>query len=393
MPTRRASADWVSPARVMDSAAVPGRPAEVRAAACPHLWSILTTCSICNSLGQFVAHYAACPIFARPILKLSCRLILRRRCPRGPLAARPSSPGKPSICPPGVGRHLHRLRAAHLVPSRLAVVGRSCRWAATSSPCMAPSSMKRCMAIPFGGRWLDGGDRLSFALALAAIRRLSRQPSDPSPGRATDLPPCRSGIELRHALHVGSDGAIPPPGAAAADDPGRPSDPWPALCHVARHRALPGRDPRRQSRSAAALAGAICLAVALVLIWVMGICHIPLWQYLLLYVYPGLSLTLLRSFAEHRAAVPMCASAPSPWRPIRSWRCSTPSTILARPPSRRAGDRLVPPSSALSPAARRSSTRPMAAMSLRAIAQLFRRYLFTAKEPAVHPFAGQGFPL
>ena len=43
-------------------------------------------------------------------------------------------------------------------------------------------------------------------------------------------------------------------------------------------------------------------AVALVLIWVMGICHIPLWQYLLFYVYPGVSLTLLRSFAEHRAA-------------------------------------------------------------------------------------------
>lgn len=40
---------------------------------------------------------------------------------------------------------------------------------------------------------------------------------------------------------------------------------------------------------------------ALVLVWVLGVCGIPLGEYLLLYVYPGLSLTLLRSFLEHRA--------------------------------------------------------------------------------------------
>jgi fatty acid desaturase len=41
--------------------------------------------------------------------------------------------------------------------------------------------------------------------------------------------------------------------------------------------------------------------VATVLLWAVGICGIPLWAYLLLFVYPGVSLTLLRSFAEHRA--------------------------------------------------------------------------------------------
>ena len=40
----------------------------------------------------------------------------------------------------------------------------------------------------------------------------------------------------------------------------------------------------------------------LVLCWIMGVCGIPIQEYILLYVYPGLSLTLLRSFAEHRAA-------------------------------------------------------------------------------------------
>jgi fatty acid desaturase len=42
--------------------------------------------------------------------------------------------------------------------------------------------------------------------------------------------------------------------------------------------------------------------VALVLVWVVAVCGIPLWAYLALYVLPGTSLTLVRSFAEHKAA-------------------------------------------------------------------------------------------
>ncbi len=38
-----------------------------------------------------------------------------------------------------------------------------------------------------------------------------------------------------------------------------------------------------------------------VIIWVSVVCQIPLLAYLLLFVYPGISITLLRSFAEHRA--------------------------------------------------------------------------------------------
>jgi fatty acid desaturase len=43
-------------------------------------------------------------------------------------------------------------------------------------------------------------------------------------------------------------------------------------------------------------------AMALVLFWVLDACGIPLWQYVLLFVLPGASLTLVRSFAEHKAA-------------------------------------------------------------------------------------------
>ena len=40
---------------------------------------------------------------------------------------------------------------------------------------------------------------------------------------------------------------------------------------------------------------------AIALYWVLGICGIPILEYLLLFAYPGLSLTLLRSFLEHQA--------------------------------------------------------------------------------------------
>lgn len=43
-------------------------------------------------------------------------------------------------------------------------------------------------------------------------------------------------------------------------------------------------------------------ACALVLYWVIGVCGIPLWAYLGLFALPGAGLTLVRSFAEHKAA-------------------------------------------------------------------------------------------
>lgn len=41
---------------------------------------------------------------------------------------------------------------------------------------------------------------------------------------------------------------------------------------------------------------------AAVLGWAVGLCGMPVWQYLAGFVYGGLALTLLRSFAEHRPA-------------------------------------------------------------------------------------------
>jgi fatty acid desaturase len=42
--------------------------------------------------------------------------------------------------------------------------------------------------------------------------------------------------------------------------------------------------------------------VVVVLVWLLAVAHMPISKYLLAFVYPGSSLTLLRSFAEHRVA-------------------------------------------------------------------------------------------
>jgi fatty acid desaturase len=45
-----------------------------------------------------------------------------------------------------------------------------------------------------------------------------------------------------------------------------------------------------------------CAQCVPVLVWVVGVCGMPIWVYLAGFVYPGLSLAMVRSFAEHRAA-------------------------------------------------------------------------------------------
>jgi fatty acid desaturase len=44
------------------------------------------------------------------------------------------------------------------------------------------------------------------------------------------------------------------------------------------------------------------VAVAALFGFISGVCAFPWWQYCLLVAYPGLSLSLLRAFTEHRAA-------------------------------------------------------------------------------------------
>ena len=43
------------------------------------------------------------------------------------------------------------------------------------------------------------------------------------------------------------------------------------------------------------------VGAGMVIVWVVAVCDMPLWLYVLTFAYPGLSLTLLRSFLEHQA--------------------------------------------------------------------------------------------
>ena len=62
------------------------------------------------------------------------------------------------------------------------------------------------------------------------------------------------------------------------------------------------RDAWRGKRGARATVGRHLLLCAPLMIWVIGVCGMPLWIYLACFVYPGTSLAMVRSFAEHRAA-------------------------------------------------------------------------------------------
>jgi fatty acid desaturase len=57
----------------------------------------------------------------------------------------------------------------------------------------------------------------------------------------------------------------------------------------------------RDERGARRILARHLILCAPVLIWVIVICRMPLWLYVACFVYPGASLAMVRSFAEHRA--------------------------------------------------------------------------------------------
>jgi len=125
-------------------------------------------------------------------------------------------------------------------------------------------------------------------------------------------------------------------------------------------------------------------AVAIVLIWVIGVCRIPLGAYLLLFVYPGLSLTLLRSFAEHRAMpavgerTAIIESGPLfgllyLYNNLHALHHAEPRTVWHQRPARY----------------RARQAELLAGNGhyrFRGYRDLFARYLLRAKEPVLHPF-------
>jgi len=124
--------------------------------------------------------------------------------------------------------------------------------------------------------------------------------------------------------------------------------------------------------------------VAIVLVWVLAVCRIPFGEYVLLFVYPGVALTLMRSFAEHRAGNEVTArTAITESGPLMSLAYLNNNLHLVHhidpkaPWHRRA-------------ATYRARRSEFVAMNqgyvIHGYRELLMRYLIRPKEPVLHPF-------
>lgn len=125
-------------------------------------------------------------------------------------------------------------------------------------------------------------------------------------------------------------------------------------------------------------------AAALPLVFAVALCGMPLWYYLLVFAYPGIALSFVRSFCEHQATPDLGARTiiveASPFwallflnnnlhvahhtRPMLAWY-KLPAYYRAERPKLIAKNR---------------------AYLMRGYGEIFRRYFLRPKEPVAHPF-------
>ncbi len=125
------------------------------------------------------------------------------------------------------------------------------------------------------------------------------------------------------------------------------------------------------------------IVLAGLLWWIVAICDIPLWAYLLLFAWPGSALMQLRGYAEHRTAPDVAArTATIEAGPLLSFlflynnlhalHHAEPTLAWHRRPARYR-------------AVRTDLLRASRYHLIDSYAQLARNYLFEAKEPLLHP--------
>jgi fatty acid desaturase len=125
------------------------------------------------------------------------------------------------------------------------------------------------------------------------------------------------------------------------------------------------------------------IVLASLLWWIVGICGIPLWAYVLLFAWPGSALMQLRGYAEHRAALDVAAhTATIEAGPLLGFlflhnnlhalHHAEPTLAWHRRPARYR-------------AVRTDLLRASRYHLIANYAQLARNYLFEAKEPLLHP--------
>jgi fatty acid desaturase len=128
-------------------------------------------------------------------------------------------------------------------------------------------------------------------------------------------------------------------------------------------------------------------AASAVVVWfVVAVCAMPLWQYLLLVAYPGISLALVRSFCEHQAAEKpghrTIIVEASPFWSLLFLNNNLHVAHHARPGL----------AWYLIPAFYRAERAAMIAGNdgylMRGYGEIFRRYFLKAKEPVAYPDTG-----
>ena len=115
----------------------------------------------------------------------------------------------------------------------------------------------------------------------------------------------------------------------------------------------------------------------------LAVCHLSLGRYLLAFVYPGTALSLLRSFAEHRAA-------PTPEHRVAIVECAGPLALLFLNNNLHAAHHRAPGVAwfrlpAYYGAHRVEILRDNGGLSYRGYREIVARYAFRAHDRLVHP--------
>jgi fatty acid desaturase len=129
------------------------------------------------------------------------------------------------------------------------------------------------------------------------------------------------------------------------------------------------------------------VGIGILLVWVMAICGMPLWRYILLFAYPGLSLGLLRSFCEHQAHERVEArTAVIETGPVMSLLYLNNNLHAAHHEHPGLAWYRLP---AYYRARRQALLAGNDGYVLNGYREILRRYLLTAKESVPHPLAGR----
>ncbi len=126
--------------------------------------------------------------------------------------------------------------------------------------------------------------------------------------------------------------------------------------------------------------------VAVTWVWVSLVCGMPFWQYLVLIAYPGCSLTLLRSYAEHRAhKTATCRTVIIESNPVVSLMYLNNNLHSAHHERPRLAWYDLP---AYYAAHKARLANENCGYVMRGYGGLILQYLFRGKEPLAHPFPG-----